>query len=102
MLFQQKQTNFLESFTCICEKLIESRICKQFICDSNKSIETANILALSALGIVSLNMKRVIETAVGHAHGPNGLIKRIVSPSDLGQIIKPFVFLQRYKPIMSA
>jgi redox-sensitive bicupin YhaK (pirin superfamily) len=60
---------------------------------SINSIETANILALSALGLVSLNMKRVIETAVGHAHGPNGLIKRIVSPSDLGQIIKPFVFL---------
>jgi redox-sensitive bicupin YhaK (pirin superfamily) len=38
-------------------------------------------------------MKRVIETAVGHAHGPNGLIKRIISPSDLGQLVKPFVFL---------
>jgi hypothetical protein len=34
--------------------------------------------------------RRVVHRARGSSHGP---ITRLVSPSDLGELIKPFVFL---------
>jgi redox-sensitive bicupin YhaK (pirin superfamily) len=36
------------------------------------------------------NARRIVYRTDGHTHGP---ITRLVSPSDLGEIIKPFVFL---------
>src|SRR3954466_4765212 len=36
------------------------------------------------------NVRRVIRLVTGRRHGP---ITRLVSPSDIGQLIKPFVFL---------
>ena len=38
--------------------------------------------------------REIIHRSRGHAGGP---ITRLVSPSDLGQIIKPFVFLDRFE-----
>jgi redox-sensitive bicupin YhaK (pirin superfamily) len=38
--------------------------------------------------------REIIHRTRGHAGGP---ITRLVSPSDLGQIIKPFVFLDRFE-----
>jgi len=35
-------------------------------------------------------MRRIVQRTRGHSHGP---ITRLVSPSDIGQLIKPFVFL---------
>jgi len=35
--------------------------------------------------------RRVVLTTSGHRHGP---ITRLVSPSDIGELIKPFVFLE--------
>src|SRR6267142_1687702 len=35
-------------------------------------------------------MRRILQRTRGHSHGP---ITRLVSPSDIGQAIKPFVFL---------
>src|ERR1700693_5811696 len=43
--------------------------------------------------------RRVVHTTAGRRHGP---ITRLVSPSDIGELIKPFVFLDHaevaYKP----
>src|SRR3954469_12333693 len=38
----------------------------------------------------SVSQRRIVHRTRGHGHGP---ITRLMSPSDLGQIIKPFVFL---------
>jgi redox-sensitive bicupin YhaK (pirin superfamily) len=45
----------------------------------------------AALEIAS---RRVAHTTQGRAHGP---IVRVVSPSDVGELIKPFVFLDRFE-----
>ena len=37
-----------------------------------------------------LTQRRVVHRTRGHGHGP---ITRLMSPSDLGQYLKPFVFL---------
>src|SRR5712672_1902676 len=37
--------------------------------------------------------RRIVQRTRGHAHGP---ITRLVSPSDLGRLIKPFVFLDYF------
>lgn len=39
---------------------------------------------------VSVGARRIAVTTKGHRHGP---ITRLVSPSDIGELIKPFVFL---------
>src|SRR5436190_23507393 len=36
------------------------------------------------------NTRRIAHRTHGHGHGP---ITRLMSPSDLGQVLKPFVFL---------
>ena len=38
-------------------------------------------------------VREIVYRTRGHAHGP---IARLVSPSDLGELIKPFVFLDRF------
>ena len=38
-------------------------------------------------------MRRIVQRTRGHSHGP---ITRLVSPSDVGQLIKPFVFLDYF------
>lgn len=40
--------------------------------------------------IEQISQRRIIHRTQGHRHGP---ITRLMSPSDLGQVIKPFVFL---------
>src|SRR5258708_32438701 len=35
-------------------------------------------------------VRRIVQTTSGRRHGP---INRLVSPSDIGELIKPFVFL---------
>ncbi|WXL24042.1 pirin family protein [Ectopseudomonas mendocina] len=42
----------------------------------------------------ALSERPVIHVTEGHTHGP---ITRLMSPSDLGQILKPFVFLDLFK-----
>src|SRR5262249_55377558 len=37
-------------------------------------------------------LRRIVFRTKGHQHGP---ITRLVSPSDIGELIKPFVFLDR-------
>ena len=39
---------------------------------------------------VSAGARRIVHTTSGRRHGP---ITRLVSPSDIGELIKPFVFL---------
>jgi redox-sensitive bicupin YhaK (pirin superfamily) len=43
-----------------------------------------------APGAVSIGVRGIALTTRGHRHGP---ITRLVSPSDIGELIKPFVFL---------
>jgi len=38
--------------------------------------------------------RRIVHTTSGHRHGP---ISRLVSPSDIGELIKPFVFLDHFE-----
>lgn len=38
-------------------------------------------------------VRRIVHRTTGHTHGP---ITRLVSPSDLGELIKPFVFLDLF------
>jgi redox-sensitive bicupin YhaK (pirin superfamily) len=40
--------------------------------------------------VTSIGARRIALTTRGHRHGP---ITRLVSPSDIGELIKPFVFL---------
>ena len=37
--------------------------------------------------------RAIVERTRGHSHGP---ITRLVSPSDVGELIKPFVFLDYF------
>ncbi len=41
----------------------------------------------------SLPQRRISHRTCGHGHGP---ITRLMSPSDLGQRLKPFVFLDSF------
>src|SRR5258705_2031195 len=40
-----------------------------------------------------ISMRRVVHRTRGSSHGP---VTRLVSPSDLGELIKPFVFLDYF------
>lgn len=40
------------------------------------------------------NLRRIAYRTRGHSHGP---ITRLMSPSDLGQVVKPFVFLDIFE-----
>lgn len=48
---------------------------------------------MNALPKTQIPTRRVVQRTRGHSHGP---ITRLVSPSDLGQRIKPFVFLDYF------
>src|SRR5258706_3976075 len=39
-------------------------------------------------------VRRIVQTTSGRRHGP---INRLVSPSDIGELIKPFVFLDHFE-----
>lgn len=41
--------------------------------------------------------RRIVQITRGHAHGP---IVRLMSPSDLGEVLKPFVFLDLFEANM--
>jgi redox-sensitive bicupin YhaK (pirin superfamily) len=43
---------------------------------------------------VAVRPRRITHSTRGHAHGP---IVRLVSPSDIGELIKPFVFLDFFE-----
>jgi redox-sensitive bicupin YhaK (pirin superfamily) len=49
---------------------------------------------MSAVLQTSLNARRIVHRTRGDKHGP---ITRLVSPSDLGGLIKPFVFLDYFE-----
>jgi redox-sensitive bicupin YhaK (pirin superfamily) len=43
---------------------------------------------------VSTGARRIVHTTSGRRHGP---VTRLVSPSDIGELIKPFVFLDHFE-----
>ena len=45
---------------------------------------------------VSAGTRRIVLTTAGRRHGP---ITRLVSPSDIGELIKPFVFLDHFEVV---
>jgi redox-sensitive bicupin YhaK (pirin superfamily) len=45
---------------------------------------------------VSASARRIAHRTRGHTHGP---ITRLVSPSDIGELIKPFVFLDHFEVV---
>src|SRR5713101_8586039 len=47
----------------------------------------------SSLAKAATQARRVTYRTRGHSHGP---ITRLVSPSDVGELIKPFVFLDYF------
>jgi redox-sensitive bicupin YhaK (pirin superfamily) len=49
---------------------------------SNPSVSLANAAGASG--------RRIVRRTAGHGHG---FITRLMSPSDLGEVLKPFVFL---------
>lgn len=58
-------------------------------------LEPMNATAAGAIGRVPVSQasdagRRVVHRTRGHGHGP---ITRLMSPSDLGELLKPFVFL---------
>jgi redox-sensitive bicupin YhaK (pirin superfamily) len=53
-----------------------------------EEIDVAGMTALA--GEISIAPRRIALLSRGHRHGP---ITRLVSPSDVGELIKPFVFL---------
>jgi len=50
---------------------------------------------MSAIAVSSSNpIRQIAHRSRGHVHGP---ITRLISPSDLGEIVKPFVFLDLFE-----
>ncbi len=50
---------------------------------------------MSAVAVSSSNpIRQIAHRSRGHVHGP---ITRLISPSDLGEIVKPFVFLDLFE-----
>jgi len=45
-------------------------------------------------GVDTLTQRRIVHRTRGSGHGP---ITRLMSPSDLGQVVKPFVFLDLFE-----
>jgi len=46
--------------------------------------------------IVGADSRRIVLSTSGHRHGP---VTRLVSPSDIGELIKPFVFLDHFEVV---
>lgn len=53
-------------------------------------MNTISSYAAEALAPPAAAVRRIVHRTQGHRHGP---ITRLMSPSDLGQMLKPFVFL---------
>src|SRR4051812_24994444 len=47
-------------------------------------------MTTSNVSAVRSRVRRVAQRTTGHTHGP---ITRLMSPGDLGELVKPFVFL---------
>src|ERR1700741_1978482 len=45
---------------------------------------------------VGADSRRIVLSTSGHRHGP---VTRLVSPSDIGEVIKPFVFLDHFEVV---
>jgi len=54
-------------------------------------------LATSADDAIQSNARRIAFRTAGHAHGP---ITRLMSPGDVGELVKPFVFLDYFETEM--
>ncbi len=50
--------------------------------------------AASSIGALRSRTRRIVELTAGHTHGP---ITRLMSPGDLGELVKPFVFLDYFE-----
>jgi redox-sensitive bicupin YhaK (pirin superfamily) len=48
----------------------------------------------SSVGALRSRTRRIVELTAGHSHGP---ITRLMSPGDLGELVKPFVFLDYFE-----
>ena len=48
----------------------------------------------SSIGALRSRARRIVELTAGHTHGP---ITRLMSPGDLGELVKPFVFLDYFE-----
>ncbi|NUO54082.1 MAG: pirin family protein [Polyangiaceae bacterium] len=50
--------------------------------------------AASSVGALRSRTRGIVELTAGHTHGP---ITRLMSPGDLGELVKPFVFLDYFE-----
>lgn len=50
--------------------------------------------AVATVARTTARTRRIVQTTAGRRHGP---IARLVSPSDIGELIKPFVFLDHFE-----
>jgi hypothetical protein len=48
----------------------------------------------SSIRAVRSRERGIVELTAGHTHGP---ITRLMSPGDLGELVKPFVFLDYFE-----
>jgi redox-sensitive bicupin YhaK (pirin superfamily) len=48
----------------------------------------------SSISAVRSSGRRIVQLTAGHTHGP---ITRLMSPGDLGELVKPFVFLDYFE-----
>src|SRR5271168_1898354 len=77
--------------------------CHGSLMDMEMNASAAAVVARHALGFemetaperaVSADARRIALVTDGRRHGP---ITRLVSPSDIGELIKPFVFLDHFE-----
>ena len=57
------------------------------------SSAATNSLGVAAAGLMKQQQRTIIHRTIGNKHGP---ITRLVSPGDLGQTLKPFIFLDAF------
>ena len=62
--------------------------------DAATALATTIVVAGSDASIVAASTRRIVHRTRGQGHGP---IVRLMSPSDLGQLLKPFVFLDLFE-----
>ncbi|HTB73229.1 MAG TPA: hypothetical protein VK762_08285 [Polyangiaceae bacterium] len=48
----------------------------------------------SSIGSARSRGRSIVQLTAGHTHGP---ITRLMSPGDLGELVKPFVFLDYFE-----
>ena len=62
--------------------------------ESLTSLMPSILSSAIATGMSSGDDRRIVHKTTGSKHGP---INRLISPSDLGQVLKPFVFLDAFQ-----